>query len=662
MRNPFNFLKQGKAKGVTDIYSLFKQNDIVSSNQKISSRVALQYNQNSLYINKGFLKRAEKVSEVDFILRDRNGKIIENSEKVLDLLNNPNPQMTGVKFWSLATQYHDITGMAVIKKISNSKTEVWREDIEVTGLELLNSAYIEINEDAVTGNIKSFTYSNPVTKEIETIPYEQCIYWHIPDPTNSNQPMPLLLSGLLSIQSNLESEKQYNSTLKNGGSIDGLFRFKEGLNAEQVETLKKDYARLLRDNKEANIPLILGGDATFERVALSPQELQSIENKKLLLDDLLAVTGVPKSLLGINSDDTYSNAETSYRIFLRETIKPLINSLVDVLDWKLIPQEYTLDFVDPTPENVEEKIKVLEVGSRINALTLNEKREMLGLDAVKDGDDIDKAPEYKPEDKPKDKPEKKNLKVAKQANHPLRDEDFRDVYYKGYVEDLNQNKKRFRKELNLYFAGQKQRVLATINTLKSVEGMKAKDFAFDILNESLEIAYMNPLLNTMRDIAKEEGEKTALLFNTNFVMGSATEEMVDKRFKFFADTINATTAKVLKETFSDWVDSNETIADLSKRISDTYDFDKTQKWKADRIVNTEVSSITNLSKREAYQQAGINTKIWVHRAGIKGGIRDSHSAMDGEEVPFGNRFSNGMLHPHDPTASAGEVINCMCTF
>ena len=647
MKNPFSFLT-GK-KSFTNVATLLRQNDIMESQSKISSRSALNYNQISLYINKGFAKRAEKMSELEFILKDLKGEVVLNNEQ-LRLIEKPNKEMTGSQFWNLATMYHDITGMAIIRKIGNGR--VWSESKKVESLQILNSAYVEIQEDTTTGKIKHFKYSNPVTKEVENIPYEECIYWYIPDPMNANLPMPLLLSGLLSIQSNLEAEKQYNATLKNGGSIDGLFRFKESVSVEKVEQLKTDYARLLRDNKGANVPLVLGGDASFERIALSPQELQTIDNKKILLDDLLAITGVPKSLLGITTGETFSNADTSYKIFLRETIKPLANSLVDILNYGLIDERYDLDFIDPTPENVEEKLKVLEVGNTVNALTLNEKREMLGLESKKGGDEIEeRVTTYE---------EKKNLKTVKEFVHPLRSEEYRDKYYADFLKGVSKNKIKFRKELNKYFIGQKQRVLESIRSLKSIK--KADDFAFDVLNESLEIAYMNPLLVTMREIVEDEGGKTANLFNHNFAFNSSVDTSVNARFAFFAKEINKTTAKVLKDEFADWFKNKETIAELSSRISDAYDFEKTEKWRADRIVNTEVSTITNLSRNEAYKQIGIGVKIWVHRAGIKGGIRESHAHMDGEEVKYSERFSNGMLYPHEQGASASEVINCMCTF
>jgi HK97 family phage portal protein len=540
--------------------------------------------------------------------------------------------------------------MAVIRKIGNN--ELWRDSKKVMSLELLNSANIEVVEKIDENRIDYFRYTDQTTKKVENIPYDECIYWHIPDPIRPHQPLPLILAGLLSVQSSLEMEKQYNATLKNGGTIDGLFRFKEGVSVEKSDQLKRDYAKLLRDNKDGKIPLILGGDASFERIALSPQELQTLESKQLLIDDLIAVTGVPKAILGLATGDTYSIAETAYRIFLRETIKPIMKDLVNMLDWKLIPPQYTLDFVDPTPEDIETNLRKLESGSRVGALTLNEKREMLGLPPVdKDGDEIER-----PAEKPQPDEEKKTL-----FNHPLRIESFRDGYYTEFLKNFEGDRRKFKSALLKYFEGQKKRVLEAIAGMKTIN---QKDFAFDLLNEPLEVSYMLPILKTMEEIARKEGQRTMDLFGggVDFFYNSGVDKAVSDRFNFLATQVNQTTADILQNEVTDWFENKETIAELSQRISDIYDFRKDEKWRADTITNTEVNSVINLTKGEAYKQIGVPVKIWVHRGGIKGGVRDDHASMDGEEVPFNKSFSNGMMHPQDPAFGPEDNVNCMCTW
>ena len=41
--------------------------------------------------------------------------------------------------------------------------------------------------------------------------------------------------------------------------------------------------------------------------------------------------------------------------------------------------------------------------------------------------------------------------------------------------------------------------------------------------------------------------------------------------------------------------------------------------------------------------------------------RPSHVDLDGERVPVGEKFSNGLRYPADPDGDPEEVYNCRCT-
>ena len=54
-----------------------------------------------------------------------------------------------------------------------------------------------------------------------------------------------------------------------------------------------------------------------------------------------------------------------------------------------------------------------------------------------------------------------------------------------------------------------------------------------------------------------------------------------------------------------------------------------------------------------------HTKIW--RTAGDNRVRDSHAAIDGEEVDLNALFSNGLKRPKDPNGRPEEVYNCRCT-
>ena len=62
---------------------------------------------------------------------------------------------------------------------------------------------------------------------------------------------------------------------------------------------------------------------------------------------------------------------------------------------------------------------------------------------------------------------------------------------------------------------------------------------------------------------------------------------------------------------------------------------------------------------EAYQMGIDVVKHWTATKDLR--TRDSHRALDGEEVQFNMAYSNGLMYPGDPSGIPAEVYNCRCT-
>lgn len=69
------------------------------------------------------------------------------------------------------------------------------------------------------------------------------------------------------------------------------------------------------------------------------------------------------------------------------------------------------------------------------------------------------------------------------------------------------------------------------------------------------------------------------------------------------------------------------------------------------------TTVGSFVRNDAAAQAGAGRKRWVVTSSNP---RASHATMDGEEVPFGEVFSNGLAWPGDPMGSAEDVAGCQC--
>lgn len=616
----------------------------------------LGYNELSLYTNKAIAKRAEKVGEVEFVLR--RGETVIEEHPVLTLLNRPNKFFTGRDFWKLCQKHLDITGTAYIY---HPKTRELFAGSEPKELHLLlpNRVTPVLSKNGV--EFERFDY-NTGNGNIIAYPADEVLYLFNSDPADPLKGESLLRSGIRAIDTELQLSAYHARVLKNGGRVDGVFNFKTALNGTQLKELKDSYQDQYGEAQKAGRPLFLGGDASYQRVSLSPDELSFLETKKLTLDDICLMTGVPRAILSQTSGETFTNADAAIGIFLRETVKPLLRTLVAGLDWGLVPPDLDLDFVDPTPEDIDRKVKVVTAAHAVNAATINEKREMLGLDPYPDkaADDIfipfsviPLGQEPEPKEPAKEDEEEKRKGFA----HPLSDPHIRSKYAQIVEKRLDIREAKLRSIMEGYFEGQRNRLLEHVGQTRTYRRKDLFGEAFDLEAEiSLAKGAILPAIELfLRDAGVDAIDLLGSAYEFNLT--SDVRSWLDNRAGIFARTINETTFRQLSEQFEESFSAGEDRQHLVRRIQDTYaGYSDTR---SALIARTEVHGAVQKGTYEGYRQVGAPIKIWVTVGDAH--VRDSHAGIDGEEVPFNQVFSNGLMYPGDERGSAEDVINCRCS-
>lgn len=666
----------------------------------------------SLYVNRGISKRAEKIGQIEFKLYKGEQEVEESP--FLDLLDKPNDHQTGDTFWALVSTYKDISGFAVIRMITdnpNGEPVIFRDMKNVKSLEVMNSSKVIKNYDG-TNKIVSFTETLDNGSQL-TVPFDECIYWIKPDPKRPTEGLSLLRAGLYSIDTDNQLSIYQNAVIKNGGSTDTIITFEQDITETQKDEMRQAHIKERRNPSDQDVPIYLGGGARAERLGLTPSELAYLETKKIYGRDMVIITGVPLSILGITSDETFANGEVAYRVFLRETIKPICDDLVNILNWKLIPAEYELCYEDPSPEDVDTKIKKVNALYATDSSTINERREILDMERYEDpkADEImvsfakrplnyeepapmtlsikktmTKSPACRKKDETKEEcvarkiPEligegmKQDQAVAvansvcsiscdnkacelTETNHILRDKGFRDMYRKVMMKRMDKKEAQFVSVIRDYFSDQEKRIIAGIND--EAKAFEVKALVDDVLNEGLEIRIAKgAVLPLLRKYLIEAGKETTDLLDAEngFEMSSAIEKWLNNRAGLFAKEITATTYDKLKREFTESFDKGETRQQLVKRVEGVYaNFDENR---AKVIARTEVHGSTQKGNFEGSKQAGSTIKIWVSVMDDR--TRDSHAYLDGEEVGINDEFSNGLKFAGDPSGEASETINCRC--
>ena len=126
----------------------------------------------------------------------------------------------------------------------------------------------------------------------------------------------------------------------------------------------------------------------YQQISITQKEMDFIESMKFTRDDILVAFHTPKPIVAITDDVNRANAETAMYIFLSETIKPLVEMMIEEInEMMIIPdfgEDLYLDFKDPTPENRDQIVNEYNLG--VNKwLLVNEIRQKENLPPIDGG-------------------------------------------------------------------------------------------------------------------------------------------------------------------------------------------------------------------------------------------------------------------------------------
>lgn len=120
--------------------------------------------------------------------------------------------------------------------------------------------------------------------------------------------------------------------------------------------------------------------------------------------------------------------------------------------------------------------------------------------------------------------------------------------------------------------------------------------------------------------------------------------------------ITKTTKDILNKIIVRGQESGTNIRDIAKEI--TKKIRGMEKKRAMIIARTETAATSTTTYHNGLEQAGLE-KTWWHVGGGKTD-RETHLKCDKETRKPNEKFSCGLLYPHQLGAPASEIINCHC--
>ena len=154
------------------------------------------------------------------------------------------------------------------------------------------------------------------------------------------------------------------------------------LTTDQFERLKSELTAAFSGAQNAGRPMLLDGGLKWQKMALSPADMDFATLKSTAAREVALAFGVPPMLLGLPGDNTYSNYREANKALWRLTLLPLASKLFAALLEGLAPwfpdAGLAVD-LDQVPALSEDREKLWKQVSDADFLSRDEKRQLLGI-------------------------------------------------------------------------------------------------------------------------------------------------------------------------------------------------------------------------------------------------------------------------------------------
>ena len=322
-----------------------------------------------------------KYTQTDVITEE-----VKNNE-ILSLLHYCNPLMSLYDLLESTSIYLDLVGEAfwvVLRDERSGKPrEIWP----------LRPDWIKVIPDEE--NIISHYIYTPGgdSRDEISIPRDSVIPFKYLNPKNPYRGKGPVQAGAMAIDIH-DFAQDYNRSFFFNSAIPGLvFTSEKKFSKPAIRRFIEQWTQNFSGRKKAHKVAFLGGGFKMDKVSSGGKELDFAEQSKVMRDDILAVFKVPKTVLGLTDDVNRANAEATTRAYMERVVTPRMRKMVGTLTEFYIPMwndsaTYFFDFVDPSPEDVEMKLKKYENGRKYGWLTANEIRVEENLEPLPGGDDL----------------------------------------------------------------------------------------------------------------------------------------------------------------------------------------------------------------------------------------------------------------------------------
>jgi SPP1 gp7 family putative phage head morphogenesis protein len=409
---------------------------------------------------------------------------------------------------------------------------------------------------------------------------------------------------------------------------------------------------------------------------------------------------IPPEILGILQNSNRSTIDSAEYLLNKNVLADYLRMFERVINSQLLWEDFDrehnfiLAHENNIAEDIVQKLQIVNDGLARGALTVNDWRLAMGFERDERSGDVylrsmgqsevpfnsdmielpDTAEPHaeNPADKAPEKTlEIKHFKVLKSDA----DKERRVKLWKTFDARAASIEEPFVKSMNKAFTKQNELVDKAIR--EAVENNKDVGTAIenlydknmdDQLKHTLAGAFLNGLAVGVSHGQELLNKKSMPEISEN--VRRLLNLWIDNYGLELCKDINNTTKKKLRKALSESITEGEDLRNQVEKLIEVADglFDDDKKVRATLIARTESCTTMNAGSNELYKAEGINYKEWISVQDDR--TRDSHLIMDGTVIPITDKFEvpamdnvDGayMEYAGDPSAPAGQVVNCRCT-
>ena len=647
---------------------------------------------------------AMKTASAKMHLYDPSGMEIER-HVLLDVLASPNEAMSGNRLRHLTQLHLDHAGEAFWYVVFNNAGGP--EQIIP-----LNPALVAV----VPGKqrlIDGYILDNG--KEQVSFDPEEIVHFAYPNPDPRN---PLHGASPLSairyaIATNQNAQEWNHKFFKNGARPDGYLSTDLELDEVDSEALRKRWERNHQGNENWRKIAVASHGLKYLETGLSHADMDFLDQLVDSRNFILAVLGVPRSIVGIVEDVNRANAFQDELNFATYTIDPRLELQADTLNSFLLPRfspGCTVGFTSTKPQDEEfehtKRMEELDHG----VTYINEVREEQGKEPVPWGDepyqrtpgiflnsqatarflsalterpqgsnvvDVPAAPKKRalpPAPVVLASPRTRAAIALVKSNMPAEHE--------RYSRRLSKREARMKKKLAKLWRDVEREMVARMREALVGNGSRAyyelhpqgaaatlmlrsksvaDEFVFDIATVSADLGKLWKEHDV--ETALDEAAVVARQFAFDNVLPEESvmlQNWAGTRAERFSFAVTQQAADDLRQTLNDGTLASETLDELVERVSGV--FENKQGYEAERIARTESATASSMGRLMEYKESGVCTgKEWL--TAIDERTRESHAEIDGQVVGLDEMFTLGSgVQTEGPGLSgeAEEDINCRC--